>query len=85
MLEYKFNNLNVKCGGEDFLVSGSAFYIIEEFEEDGKEATFESAKLYDALNRTGYIHSKEVIGHIEECVVETLNQDSTLCRRLSYK
>jgi len=84
MLKYKFNNLNIKCGGEDFLVSGEAFFVIEDFEEDGKEATFESAKLYDALNKTGYIQSKEVLMYLEDCVVETLNKDSTLCRKLSF-
>ena len=85
MKEYIVKNKTIKCGGEDFLVSGSAFYVIEDYDEDGQEALFDSAKIHDALNRNGYITSPEVLTHLQECLVETLNKDSTLCRQLGYK
>lgn len=84
MREYKFKNKNIKYGGEDFLVSGTAFYTIEDYDEDGKEALFESAKVYDALNKAGYVTSEECLGYLAEGAVEVLNKDSTLCRQLAY-
>ena len=85
MLEYRFKNLNIKHEGYDLLVNGTASYIIEDYEEDGKQALFESAVLLDALGRDGYLTSKEVLGYMSESVVETLNKDSYLCRVLGGK
>jgi hypothetical protein len=85
MFQYRFKNLNVKCGGQDFLVSGVGYYVIEDWEEDGKEAGFEKAEVYDALGKDGYVSSKECLGYISESVVETLNKDSYLCRLLGNK
>lgn len=85
MYQYRFKNLNIKHDGLDLLVNGSARYTIEDYEEDGKQALFETADLYDALGKDGYIISKEVLSHIAESVVETLNRDSYLCRTLGGK
>jgi hypothetical protein len=85
MYQYRFKNLNIKHDGLDLLVNGSAGYTIEDYEEDGKQALFETADLYDALGKDGYIISKEVLGHIADSVVETLNRDSYLCRTLGGK
>lgn len=85
MLIYRFKNLNIKCGGQDFLVNGHATYTIEDFEEDGKEAGFEQATLIDALGKDGLVTSTECLGYIAEAVVEHLNQDSHLCRTLGHK
>lgn len=85
MFQYRFKNLNIKHEGLDLLVNGSAGYTIEDYEEDGKQALFESAELYDALGKDGYITSKEVLGYMADSVVETLNKDSHLCRILGGK
>ena len=85
MLQYRFKNLNIKHEGLDLLVNGSAGYTVEDYEEDGKQALFEYADLYDALGKDGYITSKEVLGYMADSVVETLNKDSHLCRVLGGK
>jgi hypothetical protein len=85
MFQYRFKNLNIKHEGLDLLVNGSAGYTIEDYEEDGKQALFESAELYDALGKDGYITSKEVLSYMSDSVVETLNKDSHLCRVLGGK
>jgi len=85
MLEYRFKNLNIKHEGYDLLVNGTASYVIEDYEEDGKQALFESADLQDALGKDGYITSKEVLSYMSDSVVETLNKDSHLCRVLGGK
>lgn len=69
----------------DFLVNGVANYVIEDFDEDGKEAGFESAELYDALGKDGYVTSKEVLSHLAETALVYLNNDSHLCRVLGNK
>lgn len=69
----------------DFLVSGQALYVVEDYEEDGKQAVFESAELYDALGKDGYITSKEVLGYMTDSALATLNNDSHLCRVLGSK
>jgi hypothetical protein len=85
MYQYRFKNLNIKHDGLDLLVNGSAGYTIEDYEEDGKQALFETAELLDALGKDGYITSKEVLGYMADSVVETLNKDSHLCRTLGGK
>jgi hypothetical protein len=85
MFQYRFKNLNIKHEGLDLLVNGSAGYTIEDYEEDGKQALFESADLYDALGKDGYITSKEVLSYMADSVIETLNKDSHLCRILGGK
>lgn len=85
MFQYRFKNLNIKHEGLDLLVNGSAGYTIEDYEEDGKQALFESAELYDALGKDGYITSKEVLSYMADSVIETLNKDSHLCRILGGK
>jgi hypothetical protein len=85
MFQYRFKNLNIKHEGLDLLVNGLAHYTIEDYEEDGKQASFDSAELYDALGKDGYLTSKEVLSHIADSAVETLNKDSYLCRVLGGK
>jgi hypothetical protein len=85
MNSYRFKNLNIKHEGLDFLVNGLAYYVIEDYEEDGKQAGFETAEVYDALGAGGYIQSKEVLGHLADTAVATLNQDSHLTRILGNK
>lgn len=82
---YRFKNLNIKHEGLDLLVNGSAQYTVEDYEEDGKQALFESAELLDALGKDGYITSKEVLSYMSDSVVEALNMDSHLCRVLGNK
>jgi hypothetical protein len=84
MLTYRFKNLNIKCGGQDFLVNGSASYTIESF-DDGSEAGFETASLIDALGKEGLVVSAECLGYIAEATIAHLNQDSHLCRSLGNK
>lgn len=85
MYEYRFKNLNIKHEGIDFLVNGIAHYTIEDYEEDGKQALFEVADIYDALGKEGYVTSREVLSYMTGSVVETLNKDSYLCRILGGK
>ena len=85
MYSYRFKNLNIKHEGIEFLVNGIAFYEIEDYEEDGKQAGFEKAELYDALGKDGFITSKEVLGYMEDTVLIALNNDSHLCRILGGK
>lgn len=85
MFQYRFKNLNIKHEGLDLLVNGSAGYTVEDYEEDGKQALFETADLYDALGKDGYITSKEVLSYMADSVIETLNKDSHLCRILGGK
>lgn len=85
MNQYRFKNLNIKHQGFDFLVNGVANYVVDDFEEDGKEAAFESAELYDALGKDGYITSKEVLAGLADTAVSYLNRDSHLCRILGNK
>jgi hypothetical protein len=85
MKEYRFKNLNIKHDGQDFLVNGTAQYIIEDFDEDGKEAGFESAVLFDAIGKDGFITSKEVLEHLANSTLIVLNNDSHLCRVLGNK
>jgi hypothetical protein len=84
MLTHRFKNLNVKCGSTDFLVNGIAYYSVEEYDE-GNEATFEKAEIYDALGSDGYVTSKECLGYISDATLETLNKDHNLCRQLGNK
>lgn len=69
----------------DFLVSGQAKYVVEDYEEDGKQAVFETAELQDALGKEGYITSKEVLGYMADSALLALNSDSHLCRVLGSK
>lgn len=85
MHSYRFKNLNIRHQGLDFLVNGLAHYVIEDYEEDGKQAGFETAEVYDALGKDGYVTSKEVLGHLSDTAVATLNQDSHLTRILGNK
>lgn len=85
MYTYRFRNLNIKHEGLDFLVNGLAHYEIEDYEEDGKQAGFEKAELYDALGKDGYVTSKEVLGYMQDTVLIALNNDSHLCRILGGK
>lgn len=85
MYSYRFKNLNIKHEGMEFLVNGIAFYTIEDYEEDGKQAGFEKAELYDALGKDGYVTSKEVLGYMQDSVLVALNSDSHLCRILGGK
>jgi hypothetical protein len=85
MNAYRFRNLNIKHEGLDFLVNGIAYFEIEDYEEDGKQAGFERAELYDALGKDGYVTSKEVLGYMSDTVLIALNNDSYLCRVLGNK
>lgn len=85
MHKYRFKNLNVRHDGMDFLCNGIANYVIEDFEEDGRQAGFETAELYDALGKDGFISSKEVLERIADSAVATLNNDNYLCRILGGK
>lgn len=85
MNAYRFRNLNIRHEGLDFLTNGLAFYKVEDYEEDGKQAAFETAELYDALGRDGYITSDEVKAHLANTVVKTLNEDAHLARILGSK
>lgn len=85
MYAYRIRNLNIKHEGMDFLVSGQGLYVVEDYEEDGKQAVFESAELYDALGKDGYVLSKEVLGYMSDSVLFALNNDSHLCRILGSK
>ena len=85
MYQYRFKNLNIKHDGLDLLVNGCSQYTIEDYEEDGKQALFESAELYDALGKDGYITSREVLGYMQDSVLIVLNNDSHLCRILGGK
>lgn len=82
---YRFRNLNIKHEGLEFLTNGVAYYVVEDYDEDGKQAGFESAELYDALGKDGYITSEEVKGYLTDTVVKTLNEDNHLCRVLGSK
>ena len=85
MNSYRFRNLNIRHEGLDFLTNGLAFYKVEDYEEDGKQASFETAELYDALGKDGYVLSEEVKGHLADTVVRTLNEDNHLTRILGSK
>lgn len=85
MLQYRFKNLNIKHDGIDFLVNGVGHYVVEDFEEDGREAAFDKVELYDALGKDGFITSKEVLEHLSETTAAWLNNDSHLCRVLGNK
>jgi hypothetical protein len=85
MYQHRFKNLNIKHDGIDFLVNGIAHYVIDDFEEDGKQAGFEKAEVYDALGRNGYITSKEVLMGLEDSTLASLNSDNYLCRVLGNK
>jgi len=85
MYEYRFKNLNIRHDGFDFLVNGNAFYVIEDYEEDGKQAGFERAEVYDALGASGYVRSQEVLRGLENTVLVALNQDYQLTRILGNK
>ena len=85
MYEYRFKNLNIRHDGIEFLVNGLAHYVIEDYEEDGKQAGFEKAECYDALGAGGYVRSQEVLRGLEDSILVTLNQDHQLTRILGNK
>jgi len=85
MYAYRIRNLNIKHEGSEYLVCGQAHYVVEDYEEDGKQAAFETAELYDALGKSGYVTDKEVLAQIAESAVAVLNNDSHLCRTLGSK
>lgn len=85
MYQYRFKNLNIRHEGIDFLVNGLAYYVVEDYEEDGKQAGFEKAEVYDALGASGYVRSQEVLRGLEDTTVATLNQDHQLTRVLGNK
>lgn len=85
MNEYRFKNINIRHDGADYLVNGIGFYIVEDYEEDGKEAAFESVKVFDALGKDGYVMSEETLAKIADAVCIDLNRDSHLCRVLGNK
>ncbi|CAB5178757.1 hypothetical protein UFOVP157_34 [uncultured Caudovirales phage] len=85
MLTYRFKNLEIRHQGKDYLTNGIAFYTIEDYDEDGKEALFEKVELYDALGSQGYINDQESLTLFSDIVQANLNQDSALCRSLGHK
>lgn len=85
MKEYRFKNMNVRHDSADYLVNGVGFYVVEDYEEDGKEAAFESVKVLDALGRDGFITSEETLSKIAEAACVDLNRDNHLCRVLGNK
>lgn len=85
MQVWRFKNLDIKHEGKDYLVNGIAHYSIEDFEEDGKQACFELAELFDALCYSGLIVDKEKLAPLQDSVLFTLNRDNHLCRVLGSK
>lgn len=85
MYQYRFKNLNIRHDGIEFLVNGLAYYVIEDYEEDGKQAGFDKAEVYDALGAGGYVKSQEVLRGLENSVLTALNQDHQLTRILGNK
>lgn len=82
---YRFKNLDIKHEGKDYLVNGLASYSIEDYEEDGKQACFESAETFDALGYSGLIIDKEKLKPFTDSILFVLNRDSHLCRVLGSK
>ena len=85
MYIHRFKNLNVRWEGKDYLANGLAYFVLEEYDDDTKEAIFDKVELYDILDKDGYCTSKEVLSRFADIVQAQLNQDSTLCRSLGSK
>jgi hypothetical protein len=85
MYNYQFKNLNVKHEGQDYLCHGLAKYEIDDYEEDGRQAGFESAEVYDALGKDGFVTDKAFLAAMENSVLFVLNNDNYLCRLLGNK
>jgi hypothetical protein len=65
MFIYRFKNLNVRHEGQDYLANGLAYYILEEYDDDTKEALFDKVELYDIYDKDGYVTSKEVLSRFK--------------------
>jgi hypothetical protein len=85
MLSYRFKNLNIRHQGQDYLANGIGFYVVEDYEEDGKEATFEKVEVYDLIDKNGFVTSPEVLKYFGEIIQVELNQNPALCRSLGLK
>ena len=77
---YKFNNLNFKHQGKDYLASGSALYSIDDYGEDEKEAGFDDVNITEVIGVKGIAPDKE---QFKDSVIITLNRDDRLCRMLA--
>lgn len=79
---YKFKNLNFKYSGKDYLGSGTAHYVLDEYDDDTFEAGFDAAELEDVVGYSGRIKDENIIKQMNDAVVETLNRDDHLRRLL---
>lgn len=79
---YKFKNLTFKFNGKEYLGSGSAHYVVDEYDDGEMEAGFEAAELDEAIGYAGQVKDENIIKQMNDSVVETLNRDESLCRRL---
>ena len=85
MFSHRFKNYNFTYKGNDFLGNGIGYYVVEDYDEDGKEASFEKVELYDAIGREGFILDKARLDELSDGVIFALNHDSHLCRTLGNK
>jgi hypothetical protein len=77
---YKFNNLNFKHEGRDYLASGSATYTVEDYGHDEKEAGFDDVSVSEVLGAKGKIPDPN---QFKDSIIITLNRDERLCRMLA--
>lgn len=77
---YKFNNLNFKHDGKEYLASGSATYTIDDYGEDEKEAGFEDVNVSEVLGAKGKSATPDIF---KDSILITLNRDERLCRMLA--
>lgn len=85
MYLYKIKNLNVRCGNEDFLVSGVGYFVVDELDDNSKEATFEKVELFEIISKDGVVTSNEVRGYIEDATIIALNKNYSLLLSLAHK
>ena len=79
---HKFKNYNFKHNGKDYLGSGIAFYVLDEYEDGEMEAGFEKAELDEAIGFAGSVKDADTINAMAESVLIALNRDDTLRKML---
>lgn len=77
---YKFNNLQFKHGGRDYLASGQGTYTIDDFGEEEKEAGFDDVHIVEVIGHKG---KAQDVSEFKDSVLYALNRDDRLCRMLA--
>lgn len=82
---HKINNLNVPLENSEYLVSAETKFTIDEDEDYDFIASFDDAKILDAIGRNGSVTDPEILFKLNDATCIRLNNDYSLCRQIATK